>query len=518
MQLGYAPSGGYLTGAVDHVQIFGQALNATQARGLYQSWISAPLTSSGAGVDSARWSASVPSGLEGSYQIDLTGSDVLGNHNDRRGEWGKWRGEIDTTAPRMSLTVNDHPYYSNRLAISGYVEDLNLTTDALFLPCEPPANIFGSTKVIYYLNNTLTPPGETRQRLNRVNFDCITDKADKPPTIVASRSLRALRVGRLKRERPVSRQLSPRSRAASCRTAASVRVVSGGSNGQIVFDSLRQKLYWSSGGSIMRGEPDGSQATAVLSGLNNPRGLAIDERAGKLYWGEANRIARANLDGSGIETLANLGSLALAIDRDRDTLYFAAANHIGAMRLSGENRYTLFYGGEYTFQSLAINPRYGTIYWIQQRGDIFSTFQPDPERTIMRSRDVSGNVRTLFKHDSLPFISMAIDPSSKKIYFGEGNTNTPEQRANPYSYVMSADLNGANIERLRYRNGEQYVTTGLAVISTEGASTTTADLTLAQQYIPAPVAGDPVSLVLTINNTGPTQPAAWSSPTRCPAR
>src|SRR5205814_10532112 len=98
VNLGFAPAAAqdYLTGALDQVQLYGQALSADLARGLYQSWSPATLDTSGSGVSAARWSAAVPSDLEGNYQIDLTATDVLGNRNDRRIDWGLWRGEIDT--------------------------------------------------------------------------------------------------------------------------------------------------------------------------------------------------------------------------------------------------------------------------------------------------------------------------------------------------------------------------------------------------------------------------------------
>src|SRR5262249_19350284 len=99
-------------------------------------------------------------------------------------------------------------------------------------------------------------------------------------------------------------------------------ILGEGANGQVAFDQGRGKFYWTTTSAIRYANPDGSQATTLLSGLNNPRGLAIDPQGGKIYWGEANRVARANLDGSGIETLIGSGSQALAVDPARGKLYY----------------------------------------------------------------------------------------------------------------------------------------------------------------------------------------------------
>ncbi|MCL4830278.1 MAG: tandem-95 repeat protein [Caldilinea sp.] len=63
-------------------------------------WLAGALTPTGAGV--AAWSAPVPAGLEGEYQIDLRGRDALGNS---RVASNLWRGVIDTLAPRLAITA-----------------------------------------------------------------------------------------------------------------------------------------------------------------------------------------------------------------------------------------------------------------------------------------------------------------------------------------------------------------------------------------------------------------------------
>ncbi|MBP8293278.1 MAG: hypothetical protein KAX65_10925, partial [Caldilineaceae bacterium] len=64
-------------------------------------WLPAALVQAGAGVTATTWSAQIPAGLEGEYQVDLRGTDML----DNRGvSPGVWRGVIDTLAPRLVMT------------------------------------------------------------------------------------------------------------------------------------------------------------------------------------------------------------------------------------------------------------------------------------------------------------------------------------------------------------------------------------------------------------------------------
>ncbi|MEI2688377.1 MAG: LamG-like jellyroll fold domain-containing protein [Anaerolineae bacterium] len=93
------------TGRLDEVKVFPAALSALQVVGLYSSWSPVAVAASGPGVLSSTWSTQAPTGLEGNFQIDLTGSDVLANRNGERITWNQWRGEIDTTSPRLALTV-----------------------------------------------------------------------------------------------------------------------------------------------------------------------------------------------------------------------------------------------------------------------------------------------------------------------------------------------------------------------------------------------------------------------------
>jgi hypothetical protein len=66
---------------------------------LNRTWLPANVAQRGAAVSA--WTLQIPAGLEGEYQIDLRGADMLGNilRSDN-----VWRGVIDTLAPRVVVT------------------------------------------------------------------------------------------------------------------------------------------------------------------------------------------------------------------------------------------------------------------------------------------------------------------------------------------------------------------------------------------------------------------------------
>ena len=106
------------SGLLDEVKVFPSALSAAQVAGLYSSWSPVNASQTGAGVLTSAWTAQVPAGLEGNYQIDLTGSDVLANRNSDRISWNHWRGEIDTAPPRLNLDVQYSGYGLSLIHIS----------------------------------------------------------------------------------------------------------------------------------------------------------------------------------------------------------------------------------------------------------------------------------------------------------------------------------------------------------------------------------------------------------------
>jgi hypothetical protein len=285
------------------------------------------VTGSGPEVATAAWSLAVPTDLEGNYQIDLTATDRVGNRNDQRGTWNKWRGEIDLLPPRIDLAVNYSGAGSSaRSTFTGSATDLNLTERNIYYPCADP--------VVTRTYNTLTRPNEP-QRLNRLDFTCsvagfVVDnlrfQACDSNGRCAARLAPAYRVyvtttdAGILRTRPYS--------GAGMETVVPAAVT--GAAGGLALDPPRGKLYWGGAGTISRANLDGSGVARILTGLaDTPRRLAVNSSAGKLYWTEGNSIRRANLDGSGAETILSMTNHAivgLAIDESRGRLYYVGTS------------------------------------------------------------------------------------------------------------------------------------------------------------------------------------------------
>lgn len=74
----------------------------------------------------------------------------------------------------------------------------------------------------------------------------------------------------------------------------------------IVIDKLNGKIIWScySEGLIRRSNLDGSDASTIISGLNEPAGLLVDEENVNLYFTTYGAVQRADLDGQNVTLLA----------------------------------------------------------------------------------------------------------------------------------------------------------------------------------------------------------------------
>lgn len=151
------------SGSMDEVAIFAHALSTAEVQALYQAadrqWLPAPLAQHGAGITTTTWSLVVPAGLEGQYQLDLRGADMLGNSNVTS---SVWRGVIDTLAPRvvMSGTPTGATYLDQagvRHYAVAYVcaaQDLHLSEADFVCPgsnLPPPTQSFDDDPILQHL-------------------------------------------------------------------------------------------------------------------------------------------------------------------------------------------------------------------------------------------------------------------------------------------------------------------------------------------------------------------------------
>ncbi|MCP4538326.1 MAG: tandem-95 repeat protein [Chloroflexi bacterium] len=120
----------HFEGWLDDVRVYPRPLLPLEIYALYKNtWRGTTLTS-GSGTDLATWATQVPSGLEGAYRVDVRGWDVANNIGDVNLE--TWRGEVDTLAPRVSMTrtATAEGYYFTTVA-----EDFNLAEEGFVSPC-----------------------------------------------------------------------------------------------------------------------------------------------------------------------------------------------------------------------------------------------------------------------------------------------------------------------------------------------------------------------------------------------
>lgn len=307
VQLGYAQVagvGGY-QGLLDEALAYGVQLTPEQVRGLYQAWSAFAPDEAGEGVVSSTWSRSIPLGLEGQYQIDLTGSDQMGNRNDARSTWNHWRGEIDTAPPRVGLSVTlSGQGASAKTTYEGWAEDANLASVRRSWPGPAPA--------------------EATTRVGDVIRTVITGTVD------------GLQEG-----------------------GGALKACDANGRCAVAY-APQHHLYWSDDrGAIMRADLDLTNAVTVRAPYTDTHGsgfvedwsrsrdtnwripgafaLGIDAARGALYWsyqGEdwwegVNRIQRASLESGVVETIAEV----------KDAINLRAASDAGHLYYLGPDRY-----------------------------------------------------------------------------------------------------------------------------------------------------------------------------------
>ena len=146
----------------------------------------------------------------------------------------------------------------------------------------------------------------------------------------------------------------------------------------VVIDSINSKLYLAnSWGKIQRMNLDGSNFRAnLITGLESPKGLALDVVEGKLYWieqtGEAvGKIQRANLDGSKVERVKSLRSVPrdLAIDTANRKLYLTNSwGKIQRLNVDGSKFEPNLITGLDSPEGIAVDMMAGKLYWTEIGG------------------------------------------------------------------------------------------------------------------------------------------------------
>lgn len=143
--------------------------------------------------------------------------------------------------------------------------------------------------------------------------------------------------------------------------------------GDVVFDPVDKHIYIASMGEskIIRMNADGTERKDFLAGIPRPSRMYLDAKDRKLYWAsnELPRIDRIQLDGSGREAvLENLPGVAFGfgVDPAEKKIYWIAQR--GAMfsaKLDGSDRQQLL-GGLNNPDGLAIDVENRKLYWAEK--------------------------------------------------------------------------------------------------------------------------------------------------------
>jgi DNA-binding beta-propeller fold protein YncE len=119
---------------------------------------------------------------------------------------------------------------------------------------------------------------------------------------------------------------------------------------------------------------DGSGLEAIVNGLTDPYGIALDLTAGKVYWtDDAGNISRSNLDGTnqqiGIVNIAGGQMRAVALDPAHNKMYFYEVNleNLYVADLDGSNPSVLI-AGTYGY-AILVDSQNGKIYYDNQNAN-----------------------------------------------------------------------------------------------------------------------------------------------------
>ena len=194
-------------------------------------------------------------------------------------------------------------------------------------------------------------------------------------------------------------------------------------------------MYWVDRGtdSIRAASFDGSRnEEIVVSGLQTPRGLALDVEGGQIYWTQlsAKIIQRANLDGSNVEDLVTQG---LEIPKDiavsGSKMYWtdAGLHKIQRADLDGSNVEDLVTQGLDIPNGLALDTVAGKMYWVDSGTD-----------KIQRADLDGSDVEDLVTQGLMYPIDIALDVAGAKMYWTDVDAGE----------IQRANLDGSNVENL----------------------------------------------------------------------
>ncbi len=195
------------------------------------------------------------------------------------------------------------------------------------------------------------------------------------------------------------------------------------------------RLYWTDARTdrIQRAELDGSGIHTLVTGLMQPRDLALDRDGGRMYWTDsgADKIQRAHLDGSHVEDLVVEGlkePFGIALDLSGGKIYWSdwGTDKIQRSNLDGSQIEDLVATGLNEPYGLALDLSGGKIYWTDWGAD-----------KIQRSNLDGSEVEDLVTGLNQPR-GIALDLGEGRMYWPDWGTDK----------IQRANLDGSDVEDL----------------------------------------------------------------------
>ena len=166
---------------------------------------------------------------------------------------------------------------------------------------------------------------------------------------------------------------------------------------------------------------DGFMVEDIVTGLQEPLGIAVDNVNEKVYWSDVNfesnqsTLQRANFDGSNTETIISIENTiiySIAIDSAQNKIYWTdiLANEIMRVNLDGGN--TEF-----------VTPTHGTAYGITLDAASKKLYWATHEQGEIWSADLNGDNQQRLGITGRGARSVSLHSNATKLYISNNTTN-----------------------------------------------------------------------------------------------
>lgn len=223
-------------------------------------------------------------------------------------------------------------------------------------------------------------------------------------------------------------------------TVTEVLDVASSSGAYTAYSTTNQKVYWSDfdqalgSNNIWRMDLDGSNPEVIISGLNDPWGIAIDNTNEKIYWGDSDgTVSKADLDGTNQEigffsvSGAQWTGISLDVENNKMYLYDYWIEEIHSVNMDGTNDQIIL-TGIWGF-SMFVDTVNDKLYF-EDWGYTEKLFRCNLDGSNLQDVNSTLGSRTY---------GIDIDHSTGKLYYSGRTTGE----------IYRSDLDGSNLEVLK---------------------------------------------------------------------